>query len=72
MFPCSCCPLCLQPYGHHTDACAAPRPKKPEPDLLNVQEIIEASRTRSLEAWLRGGPPLANRGGRPKDELELP
>ena len=51
---CELCAICVQPYGTHTNACPAPRPKPPEPTREERAENLETLRARQLEEWIRG------------------
>jgi hypothetical protein len=70
---CARCRLCWAAAGEeHAVGCPIPGPRRPEPTPAERAELVEAAASRNLEAWLRGGPVPANRGGRPKPEKELP
>jgi hypothetical protein len=52
---CHLCPLCLQPYGNHTDVCQAPRREPPPDPLAEVRRRAELQLARILQTWLRPG-----------------
>lgn len=68
------CRICWAlPSEPHSAGCPIQGPPHaPEPTAEERAELLEALRARQLEAWLRGGPVPRNRGGKPREEKDLP
>ncbi len=70
------CRICwVLPGEPHAAGCPVPSPataRASEPTREERAALVEAINAGSIEAWLRGGRPPPNRGGRPKAEKDLP
>lgn len=66
---CATCRVCGAPYGTHYDHCDVPSRVRPEPRVPRAA-ALEATRSKALDAWLRGAP-LPNAGYRPPEPPEV-